>query len=212
MKPMANVFNYRYRIPSARAQWWNYGNNGAYFITICTLNRQHFFGEIFEDEMYLSVAGIKCWECWKAIPDHFPFVELGAFIVMPNHVHGIIIIDKPTVRTHQPPDGGQQPPVGGQQPPVGGQQPPVETQNFASLQENPRKQQRNQFGPQSQNLGSIVRGFKIGVTVFCRNNNFEFQWQARFHDHIIRDHKELERIHHYIVNNPKNWKEDVHYL
>ena len=70
------------------------------------------------------------------MPEYFPFVELGAFVVMPNHVHGIIIINKPNNERN------------------------VETQNFASLQSKPA----NRFGPQSKNLASIIRGFKIGVT------------------------------------------------
>ena len=201
---MTKLFNHRYRIPSARAQWWDYGNNAAYFITICTLHRRHYFGEIQNWEMDLSSIGIRCWHCWYIIPNHFPFVKLDAFVVMPNHVHGIIIIDKTILSNYNDGDA------------IGGDA-IVETQNFASLQFG-RQQQRdlpksgNHFGPQSQNLGSIVRGFKIGVTKYCRENDIEFGWQPRYHDHIIRDRMELERIQNYIRNNPGNWKEDLHYL
>lgn len=87
----------KYRIESARKSNWDYGSNAPYFVTICTKNREHFFGEIVNNEMNLSEIGIAANNCWLSIPEHFPFVELAEFIVMPNHVHGIIIINKPII-------------------------------------------------------------------------------------------------------------------
>ena len=84
-----------YRIESARAHWWDYGWNGAYFITICTYRRKHFFGEINDKKMILSYLGIIANVLWYEIPNHAKFVELGDFVVMPNHIHGILILDKP---------------------------------------------------------------------------------------------------------------------
>jgi len=168
-------FRGKYRIPSARWAAWDYGSNAAYFITICVANRAHDFGEIKDGEMSLSALGQSAMDCWNEIPAHFPFVELGESVVMPNHVHGIIVIDKP-----------------------------VETQNIASLRHKPT----NRFGPQSQNLASIVRGYKIGVTKFARQNNLPFGWQARYHDHVIRNAGEYERIQQYILANPQTWEED----
>jgi len=169
-------FKGKYRIASARWASWDYSSNAAYFITICTANRAHDFGEIVNGEMNLSALGQSAWDCWNEIPAHFPFVELGAFVVMPNHAHGIVVIDKPN----------------------------VETQYFASLP-------KNKFGPQSQNLASIVRGYKIGVTKFANQNHIPFKWQTRYHDHVIRDTPEHERIHEYILTNPQNWEEDEFY-
>lgn len=83
-----------------RARWWNYGWNGAYFITICTKNRKHLFGEIVKNEMKLSHLGVISYVLWHEIPHHVPFVELGDFVVMPNHIHGILIIDKPVAQGH----------------------------------------------------------------------------------------------------------------
>jgi REP element-mobilizing transposase RayT len=91
---MQNKFKNKYRISSARLQTWDYANNGAYFITICTQNRLHFFGTIQNQEMQLSEIGKFAEQYWYEIPNHFPFIELGNFVVMPNHVHGILIIDK----------------------------------------------------------------------------------------------------------------------
>jgi len=90
---MQNKFQNKYRIPSARLQTWDYANNGAYFITICTQNRHHFFGTIQNQEMQLSEIGKLAVQFWMEIPNHFPFIELGNFVVMPNHVHGILIIN-----------------------------------------------------------------------------------------------------------------------
>jgi REP element-mobilizing transposase RayT len=107
---------------------------------------------------------------------------------MPNHVHGIVIINKPDgmVKTQNM----------------------VETQNIASLQPgNPQ----NPFGPQSQNLASIVRGYKIGVTKFARQNGIPFLWQTRYHDHIIRNEREYETICRYIYENPQRWLKDKFY-
>ena len=94
---MQNKFKNKYRIPSARLQTWDYANNGSYFITICTQNRNHFFGKIINQEMQLSEIGKLAEKYWLEIPEHFPFVELGNFVVMPNHFHGILIIDKPNI-------------------------------------------------------------------------------------------------------------------
>ena len=97
---MPDRFRDKYRIPSARLQSWDYGWNASYFITICTANRERYFGEIVagldneQPAMQLSEVGIIAKRCWLEIPTHFPFVVLNAFVVMPNHVHGIIIINR----------------------------------------------------------------------------------------------------------------------
>jgi len=83
-----------YRIPSARWAAWGYGSNAAYYITVCTANRAHDFGEIANGSMRLTRLGQAAVDCWNEIPAHFPFVVLDAFVVMPNHVHGILVIEK----------------------------------------------------------------------------------------------------------------------
>jgi len=105
-------FNNKYRIPSARLQNWDYGTNAMYFITVCTQNREHYFGEIENNIMQLSHTGILANVFWHEIPNHAPNVSLGAFVVMPNHVHGILILER-VVETRgyipeQPATGQQQ--------------------------------------------------------------------------------------------------------
>ena len=174
----ANKFQGKYRIPSARWAAWDYGGNAAYFDTICTAERTQDFGTIANGKIDLSLLGESAQDCWYAIPAHFPFVELGEFVVMPNHVHGIVVINKHVT---------------------------VETQYFASLQ---RGAPKNKFGPQSQNLASVIRGYKIGVTQFARLNNIPFTWQARYHDHVIRSAEEHALIQRYILNNLLTWEKD----
>ena len=186
---MSEKFRNKYRIPTVRLQNWDYGSNAMYFVTICTANRKYYFGKIVETQnlvspyqMEFSELGKIANHCWKEIPIHFPFAKLGEFVVMPNHVHGIIIIDKPI---NDIVDAN------------------VETQNFASPRGN-----HNKFGPQSKNLASIIRGFKSSVTVYARSNNIDFDWQSRFYDHIIRNNESYLKISNYIINNPSKWAND----
>ena len=189
---MTDRYKEKYRMPSARLQGYDYGQNGACFITICTKNRIHFFGEIisssgfetqdigsgFEPQDIASLQptpiGIIANEYWQKIPEHFPFVILDEFVVMPDHVHGILIISK-------------------------------ETHDDASLQGTGYV---NTFGPQSGNISSVIRGYKAGVKSFATTNKIEFGWQPRFYDRIIRDADEMKRIRKYIIENPGNWFKD----
>lgn len=190
-----------YRISSARLLDWNYGWNAPYFITICTANRNCYFGEIVDSEMKLSEIGRMAKQYWFEIPNHFPFVILDEFVVMPNHVHGIILINKQNDRSNDEQNDGRN----------------VETQNFASLPSQPSppspspplpdmpiQRIMNKFGPQSQNLASIIRGYKTGVKKYATINNIDFAWQPRFYDHIIRNDDSYKSIRNYIINNPKN--------
>lgn len=208
-------FKGKYRTTTTRANFWDYGSNAPYFVTICTNNREHSFGKVVNGEMQLSEIGKIADECWRAIPDHFPFVQLHNHIVMPNHVHGIIIIDKPDIAENSHVGVETQnlaSDIVEKNPQIA-----AETQNLASvlgvdshgfeeITENPGK---NKFGPQSRNLASIVRGFKVGVTKRAKLIDPLFAWQPRFHDHIIRDDRAYKTIAHYIENNPQKWQEDT---
>ena len=89
------LYKNKYRVESTRLQKWDYGWNGKYFITIITKNRIHYFGEIDANKnMHLSGSGEIAEKYWYEIPDPFPFAILDEFIVMPNHIHGIVFIEK----------------------------------------------------------------------------------------------------------------------
>jgi REP element-mobilizing transposase RayT len=168
---MPELFRNRYRVPSARAEWWDYADNGAYFITICTRNQGRYFGDIADGKMQLSEVGLIAQREWERTLELRPDMNLtlGEFCIMPNHIHGIVIIGTNQYNTE----------------PTG-----------------------NKFASQSKNLASIVRGYKIGVTTTARKNNVDFAWQPRFHDRIIRDDDEYQRIANYIRDNPQNWEAD----
>lgn len=195
---MPDKFQNKYRIPSARLPGWDYGSNAAYFVTICTKDREHFFGKIVDEKMRLSEIGKIANDYWLEMPKHFPFVILDEFVIMPNHVHGIIIINK---RDND--DGSSVETQNFASPDTNGTY-NLETQNFASLPSSTP----NTFGPQSKNLASIVRGYKSAVKKYASLNNINFAWQPRFHDHIIRDKQAFQNISNYIINNPMNWSSD----
>jgi len=186
---------------SIRLKGYDYSQAGLYFVTICVQDRKCLFGTIVNDEMILNNAGTIANECWLEIPNHFPNAVLHEHIVMPNHVHGIIELIRDGISN-------------------------VGAENFLPLQETPSNEslpnesKRNEFQKMiPRSIGSIVKGFKIGVTKWFRNVGVEnFQprpekiWQRNYYEHIIRDEQSYQRISEYIINNPKNWKEDKFYM
>jgi len=191
---MTDLFRDTYRIPSARLDSWDYGDNAAYFVTICTAERQNYFGEIVDGKMVLPTTGETARQIWLEIPSRFPYVLLDEFVVMPNHIHGIVIIDKP--------------------------EDPVETRFIASKSDAAGSVIRegkcggatgNKNPMLHENLSKIIRWYKGRTTFETRKILSGFDWQARFHDHIIRDNKEFDNIREYIINNPVNWGKDKFY-
>jgi len=91
---IAKKYKNKYRDESLRLKFWDYGRNGDYFLTICTKDRKHFFGEIKNGIMEMTSAGKIAEEIWHLIPQQFPFAKLENFVVMPNHIHGILVIEK----------------------------------------------------------------------------------------------------------------------
>ena len=170
------LFLDKYRVPSARLPGYDYGQSGAYFVTICVRNREPHFGTVAVPDGDWNAAtiqptalGQRVLAGWARIPQLSPFVTLDAFVLMPDHVHGLLLFDKNE--------------------PIGPPQP-----------------YENRFGPQHENLAAILRGFKAGVSSFARAEGLPFQWQARFHDRIVRSNEELTRIRHYILTNPSRWE------
>jgi REP element-mobilizing transposase RayT len=185
---MSEKYKNKYRIKSARLPHWDYGSNGMYFITICTQNREHFFGEIVNGKMHLNEIGKIVKNEWIKTFEMRPDMNLqmGEFVIMPNHFHAIIIIGDNEYNTQR---GAQQ---------------RRDAMNCVSTQ----RTTKNKFGPQSKNLASIIRGFKIGVTKNARKIHADFGWQSRYYDHIIRNEKSFHNISNYIINNPMNWNND----
>jgi putative transposase len=184
----------RFRNGSARLKGWDYRNPSAYFITICTHNRQHFFGECTHGTMKLSTMGAIVQGFWYEIPKFSPHVQLGAFVVMPDHLHGILILtDRPPIKKTTDNVGLRRD--------VGTWQCHVPTSrrahNFYS-----------HITPKPGSVSTIIGSYKSACTKHIRRAfpEIDFRWQERFYDHIIRNEKSFHRISQYILNNPKNWK------
>ena len=179
---------------SHRASWHEY-NGGEYFVTICTNDRIHYFGEIIDGVIQLTAIG----EYLKLQIENTEIIRDGdvvipLYTIMPNHVHLIVSIhcrDAPRAsnaprdnmwtdaRTDGRTDAVR--PYGG-----GG----------------------GKFGEQSKNLASVIRGIKCSVTKYANENHIPFVWQSRYHDHIIRNQNEMNRIAEYIEKNPLIWWRD----
>lgn len=199
---MQNKFKNKYRIPSTRLQTWDYSKNGAYFITICTQNQEHFFGNIQNGTMQLSEIGKLAEKYWLEIPKHFPFIELGNFVVMPNHFHGMLIINNisNSVETRFIASNNGNENIDNN-----------ETRLIASLQENVGGFSGEKNPMLNENISKIILWYKGRCSFECKKINSNFAWQSRFHDHIIRNSKSFEIIQNYIFENPLNWKDDKFY-
>ncbi len=199
----------KYRIKSHRRSGWNYADEALYFITICCKDRVCFFGNIRNQKMHYSEMGKIAQAEWIKTYDIRPDMNLymGEYVVMPNHFHAIIGIGKNEYNT-SPCDDVRRDDVG---------RDVVKTHCNASLPHpnhpphDPTPPYKNQFGPQSKNLASIVRGYKTAVTKNSRIIHPDFAWQTNYHDSIIRDKNAFQNITKYIANNIKNWDEDRFY-
>jgi len=182
---MENYKN-KYRIPSARLQSWDYRWCASYFITICTQKRLHCFGEIVDGEIQLSHIGILADVFWYEIINHTKNIILGEYVVMPNHVHGILNI----VGSNNVVD-------------------PVEKTLHATSLRDERDEKMALISPKSDSISAIIRSYKSAITKHAHRLGYEFAWQTRFHDHIIRSEKSYNQITEYVINNPQNWKNDI---
>jgi len=166
---------------SIRLKDYDYSQAGGYYVTIVVQGRECLFGEIVKREMFLNDFGKIADECWRSIPDHFPFVELGAYVVMPNHVHGIIVIT----------DNGRGAAL-------------LRPYNHPDINDNPHK-----INVKPGSLGAIVRSYKSAVSYrIHKEHNTTGIWQRNYYEHILRDEKDLQNKADYIEANPSLWDED----
>jgi len=222
-----DMFNNKYRITSIRLPGWDYHNVWYYFITICTKDREHYFGNIKNGEMVLSDIGKIAHQYRLDIPNHFPHTSLDTFVIMPNHIHWIISINKKINKIKNE--------IGNTVETQNIASPKInkiknngddfiethdyknngddfiETHDYASLQTN-NNIQPNKFWPQIKNLWSIIRGFKSAVTTHAKIHNIEFSRQPRYYENIIRNDSAYKNIIEYIKNNPLQWYNDEHYI
>jgi REP element-mobilizing transposase RayT len=171
---------------------YDYAQAGAYFVTICAYQRMCLFGEVVNDHIQLNDTGRFVEQCWKILPRDFPHVELDVFVVMPNHLHGIILLV-----------GGHTAGRGEAFARMHRQQPHIIPANASPL--------RSAHGTQPGSLAAIVQNFK---SVSTRKINRTRAtpgtpvWQRNYYEHVIRDESTLRLIREYIVNNPLQWALD----
>ena len=162
---------------------------GSYFITICTASKVHYFGAIKDLEVQLSNLGQIAFKCWKELESHFKDIEIDEFIVMPNHVHGILHL-LPDERFDDVNDKFDH--------------------SISNLNVGTNHGLSLQIKRMNERLPNIIKQYKSSVTRLIRQNSgdYDFAWQRSYHDRIIRDEHEMSLIRQYIYNNPINWHKD----
>ena len=145
--------------------------------------------------MVLNDAGCIADECWLEITNHFPNVVLREFVVMLNHIHGIVELKTEFAAA-----------VGANHhsPPI-----PIQTDDGNGAVDGNGAKNFSPLRSPSKTIGSIVRGYKIGVTKWMRHNtDVRNVWQRNYYEHVIRNHVEYQRLSKYIMNNPQRWDND----
>jgi putative transposase len=181
---------------STRLREFDYTTNGAYFITICAFKREHVFGEILEGQMQHNAIGQIVLEEWERMKKLRPEVASDAFVVMPNHVHGVVWIDH-TVGARLAS-------------PLRPEDQRFRTTHRELAVSHESQPQQHSSGVQSGSLGAIVGGFKSAVSKNARMQFGDIRvWQRNYHDWVIRNERELSAIREYITFNPQNWSHDL---
>jgi REP element-mobilizing transposase RayT len=190
---------------SIRLKGYDYSQSGAYYITICCHDRKHFFGKVENGIMSLNAFGRIAHEEWERLPERFANIELDEFQIMPNHMHGIIVIkDVGASLADAPVSGG----------------PAVRSNETVSncTEENVKNASKDDITADIPDVKKITVGDMIGAyKSIVANKCLELWkskrpqermgklWQRNFYEHIIRDEQSLNNIREYIINNPGDW-------
>ncbi len=174
---------------SIRLKGYDYSSPGSYFVTMCVQDWVWMFGDVVDGEMSLSPYGKIAARCWEDIPRHFKNALLDEYVIMPNHVHGIIIL---RYRDEEESQVGVQP----VEPRLNNLTTQIEAQN-----------RFQHIIPGS--ICSIIRSYKAAVTKICRESGLaDFRWQRNYYEHIVMNYEALNAIRAYIRNNPAKWSID----
>ncbi|MCC8188874.1 MAG: hypothetical protein LIP08_15610 [Bacteroides sp.] len=204
-----------YRIPSARAAWWDYSARGCYFITICSFKHTCLFGTITADAtVQLSVIGKIVEQEWERSFTIRNELFCDAFVIMPNHIHAILWIDTspvPDPVSSASPASAPTSDVPVSDTGIRDVSFPVDPLPVVSGQES------SGICRPAQSISSFVAGFKSSVTRRVYENHAasgkrRLLWQPRFHDHIIRSFHHYQYILNYIRENPARWADDKFYI
>ncbi len=164
---------------STRLPYWNYSSPGLYFVIICANYHKHFFGSISNTNLEKTQIGAIAEKYWSEIPLHFSNVELLEFVIMPNHIHGIIFI------TNVPADS-----------------------EACVNQRSAPNSMMSEISPKRGALSTIIRSYKSAVTREARLIVPPFKWQPRFYESIIRNESMYLEVAEYIRNNERQWALD----
>ena len=202
---MPNKFRNKYRIPSNRWQFWNYSDPGSYFITICIQHRVEKFheisllGNIINGEIHLSEYGQIVKNEFYQMRNYNERAILDEWVIMPNHVHFIITLRKYDVPVEKIHEFSLPPTI----PTSSTIQPTPSTENDIKQY---RRLRRKMLIPMI--AGKFLQQTSKQINIL-RNTPGAKTWQPNYHDHVIRDKQEYERIRQYIINNPAKWEHDT---
>lgn len=172
-----SLYQNKYRTETIRLNYWDYSKEWWYFVTINTKNHKCYFGDVINGQVILNKIGEVVKEEWLKAEKLRKNVKIDYYVIMPNHLHGIIVLDDETKE--------------------------ISTKNFDFNEMNKRKF----FKPIKNSLSVIINQFKGSVKRWCNRNGYSnFEWQPRFFDRIIRNEKELFLIRQYIEQNPLKWE------
>jgi REP element-mobilizing transposase RayT len=171
--------NERHQRRSIRLKEYDYSSAGAYFITAVSHQRLNIFGSIRQEIMNLNPIGKIIDNAWLEIPNHFPYVTLDAYVIMPNHLHGILQIKSGGVRLSSP-------------------------LHTAPIRMSPQPIKRQPLGMIVGSFKSAVTKH-VHQAGFLTQQPI---WQRNYFEHVIRDDEDYERIIEYIKVNPLNWDLD----
>ncbi|SDM83287.1 REP element-mobilizing transposase RayT [Geoalkalibacter ferrihydriticus] len=185
---------------SIRLRDFNYDDGGAYFVTACAWRRECLFGDVVDGLVRLNELGMVVRDCWTAIPQHFPHVELDEFIIMPNHIHGVFWIvndNSPVGATHASPDLGS-----------------INPAETGALTRATHASPLRRPGPKRRSVGAIVGSFKSAATKRINAMRDDVGcpvWQRNYYEHVIRDERDLHAVRQYIADNPAKWELDTNH-
>jgi REP element-mobilizing transposase RayT len=170
---------------SIRLQGYDYSQPGAFYVTIVTWQRECLFGEVVNREMVLNKFGLVVKQEWERLTKRFPNIELGSFIIMPNHMHGIIVVISGRGTANRDDlDGG--------------------SSRRAPTREGFQK-------PVKGSIPTMIRSYKSAVAYrvnLMRRTSGVPVWQRNYYEHIIRDQRDLQNKTDYIEANPILWDQD----
>lgn len=216
-KMIEDKYKNKYKIETIRLKDWDYTKDGIYFITIKTKNNVNYFGEIKDFIMIQNELGKIAEKYWLEIPKHFSNVKTDDFIIMPNHIHGILIIENNNTKQDYLNDNDTNNLENSNdlikdilisEKDIAITSKDVAMQRLYSYNET--ENFYSKISPKPKSLSTIIRSYKsiCTKTINSFQSDIYFSWHSRFYERIIRDEIEFENVKKYIINNPKNQEDN----